>query len=162
MLRLCEFVDSEIVSSPCEPVPFLDFVSDLPAPRQPRAETAPSHWPRPSGSRDAPAARATVAPEASEADATAAAATDEPARDPYEELDDVELADLRDWLVKKKEEMTSDRVVTEVHFEAACVGSQWAARNRGVGSYVVRATATNAAASRWAKATLGNEMASFL
>ena len=161
VLRLCEFAGPSIVTSPCEPVPFLDFVKDLPPPRQPRATGEEGGGgASSSGSRAAPAA-GSMTPETPEAATPAAAATGEPAAALYEEMDDSELAELRNWLEKKKEEMSADREVSQVHFEAACVGSQWTARNRGVGSDVARAGGTTAAASRWAKETLGNEMASF-
>ena len=48
-----------------------------------------------------------------------------------------------------------------MHFEVACVGSQWTAKSHGVGSDVSRAYALDSDAKSWYKRVLGNEMASF-
>ena len=57
--------------------------------------------------------------------------------------------------------MATERALPQVHFEAACVGSGWTAKHKGVGSDVSQAYGKNKAATKWAKDVLKNEMASF-
>ena len=167
VLRLMEFTGGAEVSSPCEPVPFLDFIRDFPAPRQPRAAGgegaagAGSSSSSTAGARILPVATGAASSSTGAASSSSGATGSGPVEAAYEELDDAELTSLRDWLHSKRSAMATERAMPQVHFEAACVGSAWAAKTRGVGADVSRAYGKNAAAKN-AKEVLGNEMASFL
>ena len=159
VLRLLEFTAPGRLSSPASPVTFQDFVRDFPAPRQPRqAREAGSEA---GGSASSGGSRAAASSSTVAAAPASTTSTTEPAEARYEELDDDELQALRDWLATKKETMRAERVVAQVHFEAACVGSQYTAKTHGVGSDVSRAYAVSKPAKQWAKHVIGNEMASF-
>ena len=161
VLQHCDVVDSKI-ASPSQPIPFDDFVRDLPTfkggKKGDTRKKAEGHYGTPStaassskGHYGEPAAKKVRCDDESSDDC-------EPR---FEELDDPGKKALWEWLAANKIELHKMRYLPSTLFAASFRGGNWTAKKKGVNTDCVVGEAQTKVVKEWAKGALGNMMASF-
>ena len=158
VLQHCVVVGTK-VTSPSQPVPFEEFVADLP--------TFTSRATAGSG-KSSKAGHYGTSPSTASSSGEAAHREHQQQEDPvledvapFEELAEPEKLALQEWMAAKKVELQEMRDIECVHFAAHYRGGAWTATHHGVGTNVVVGEAQSEAAAEWAKKKVGRKTVSF-